>query len=430
MNIAFRNKNQGVVACLLTVLVLLMSSPLYAWKHGINSPKQVDRFYALNNQQPFWFTPNPFSAMIRARFMEVLDSVGQRALDKERYHYSDLKAVHIEGADSSAKLAEADRMFTDALLTYGRDLYQGGNITGVLSNDEVTGKYGGTDDDFLAQKLLSVTTVPAVDNYLTAIEFKHPDVTILENALLANPKGAKADQLRTTLNLYRWMKHYKFDKYIVVNIPAATLRLYEGDEMKLEMKVVVGKPETKTPRFSSFCKEVILYPYWNVPPSITSKELLPKFKKNPEAFETMNMQIVDKRGHVVDRGSVNLERYSGGDFPYTFRQYTGCDNALGVIKFNLTDPFDVYLHDTNNKLAFKKDARFLSHGCIRVEKPIDLANALLSNEVDEGLIRACVKGQEPITKRVAKPVPVFVLYMTADVHDGKIKYYKDIYGIL
>jgi murein L,D-transpeptidase YcbB/YkuD len=365
--------------------------------------------------------------MIREQFMQALDSAGQHGLDKERYHYSDLKE-RLANKDT-ASLMEVDKMFTDGIIAYSRDVYQGGDITNRLSSDEVTAKHGAGEDDLLLKKLLAVTSVPAVEPFLTSLERNEPVVKLLEDKLKTSMhnKSAKVDQLKVTLNTYRWIKHFNFDKYIVVNIPAATLRVYEGDEVKLEMKVVVGKPTTKTPRFSSYCREVILYPYWNVPKGIATKELLPKFRDNPDAFEAMHLQVVDAKGRVVS--GINVSNYSGY-FPYTFRQYTGCENALGVVKFNLTDPFDVYMHDTNNKQAFKKESRFLSHGCIRLEKPIDLANELLPNDVDAGFLKACVHGQSPISKRVPEAVPVFVLYMTADVVHGGVKYYKDVYNLM
>lgn len=415
-------------AWLVAVLLFMLCLPVFAAKRDLAYPITVDKFYVLNDQHPFWFTANPFSEMIRERFLAALDSSSLRGLDKERYHYSDIKSKMAK-VDSS-DIMRIDRLFTDGLVAYTKDVYQGGNVVERLANDEVSAKHAAADDSFVIQKLYAVNTVPAVDVYLASIERHEPVVLMLEDKYLRAmaTKSPKVDQLRATLNYYRWIKHFNFDNYIIVNIPAAKLRYYEGDEVKLEMKVVVGKTETKTPRFSSYCKEVVLYPYWNVPSSITAKELLPKFKKDPGAFESMNMQVVDKRGRVVN--GVDFSNYDRYDFPYIFRQYTGCDNALGVIKFNLTDPFDVYLHDTNNKLAFKKDARFLSHGCIRVEKPLELANILLNNEVDEGLIKACVHGQEPIYKKVRKPVPVFVLYMTADVASDSVHYYKDIYNLM
>ena len=159
-------------------------------------------------------------------------------------------------------------------------------------------------------------------------------------------------QLITSLQFYRWMHHFKFDKWIVVNIASATLRYYEVDSIKLRMKVVVGKPSTKTPRIAAYCNQVILYPYWNVPASIALNELLPEFKRDPGDVDALNMQVLDLKGNIIDHHKLNWKNYSRNYFPFRIRQSTGCDNSLGVMKFNLTSPFSVYLHDTNNKVAF------------------------------------------------------------------------------
>ncbi|MES2702023.1 MAG: L,D-transpeptidase family protein [Bacteroidota bacterium] len=418
-------------ALLLAISMLFLYMSRSSARQIYAYPTLVKQFYSLNSNQRFWFNSNPFSSMIRTRFLQVLDTASYHGLDKERYHYSEL-AGHISEADTNEQ-AKLDRLFTDGIIAYSKDMYQGGKITSLLSNDEVSPKHVAADDDYILTRLVTVTSLPAVEAYNNAMMRREQEILTLEQEYarqVAANNTKQAEQLKISLGMYRWLKHFNFERYILVNIPSATLRYYEGNEVKLEMKVVVGKPTTKTPRFSSYCKEVILYPYWNVPRSIVTKELFPKFKKNPAALNDMNMQVVDVKGRVLDENSIDWSAYDKFDFPYGFRQYTGCDNALGVIKFNLTDPFDVYLHDTNNKLAFKKDARFLSHGCIRVEKPVELANILLNNQVDEGMIRACIKDQSPIWKKVGKAVPVFVLYMPADVSADSVKYHKDIYKLL
>jgi murein L,D-transpeptidase YcbB/YkuD len=145
----------------------------------------------------------------------------------------------------------------------------------------------------------------------------------------------------------------------------------------------------------------------------------------------MNMQVIDRNGTVLDHHKMNWKNYSSKNFPYRFRQSTGCDNSLGVIKFNITDPYSVYLHDTNNKIAFFSGYRYYSHGCIRVEQPIELANVLLTGRADTSFLNACYKQQVPVPVDLLKPVPVFVIYSTAATDaSGKIKYYKDIYGLL
>ncbi len=197
------------------------------------------------------------------------------------------------------------------------------------------------------------------------------------------------------------------------------------------MKVVVGKPSTRTPRFAANCNQVILYPYWNVPASIAGKELLPKIKRNQGYIDELNMQLLDKDGNIVNHHRVNWEKYSSNYFPFRLRQSIGCDNSLGVIKFNLTSPFSVYLHDTNFKGAFLSDRRYFSHGCIRIEKPIELANYLLNNKIDSTFLSSCLKNQVPVPINLDKLVPVFVTYQTAVANDkGGITFYKDVYGLL
>ena len=234
-----------------------------------------------------------------------------------------------------------------------------------------------------------------------------------------------------SLNYFRWIHHFRFDKSIVINIASATLRYYEDDSVKLKMKVVVGKPATKSPRFAAYCNQLILYPYWNVPSSIALNELLPKFKRNPSVIDAMNMQVIDGNGKVVDHYKMNWHRYNKNYFPYRFRQSTGCDNSLGVIKFNITSPFSVYMHDTNNKTAFLSGYRFYSHGCIRLEQPIELGNLLLNNRLDTTFLQSCYKEQLPVPIDLLKPIPVFVIYSMAETDSiDRVKYYKDVYGLL
>jgi len=141
------------------------------------------------------------------------------------------------------------------------------------------------------------------------------------------------------------------------------------------------------------------------------------------------MQVIGDDDNAIDHLSIDWSKYDANNFPYHFRQCTGCSNSLGVIKFNLTDPFDVYLHDTNFKIAFLKDTRFLSHGCIRVEKPIELGNYLLNNKLDSNFLRACYKDQAPIPINLEKRVPVFVVYMATGIKEDSVIFYKDIYHL-
>lgn len=321
-----------------------------------------------------------------------------------------------------------DSNFTSAAVSLLRDLFQG-RVEKLISYDEIAHAFAGYTDSVILSTLVSAQDQPALLNNLI------PDANsyrLLSQQLLYHSSAGHADtakQLAAAVNIYRWIKHFRFSKYIVVNIPAANMRLYNYDSVLLEMKVVVGKPSTRTPRFSSWLDKVVLYPYWNVPASIATKELLPVFKRAPSKVAQMNMQILDKRGRIMAPNTLNWKSFHRGNFPYTIRQCTGCDNALGVLKFNLTDPFSVYMHDTNNKPAFTSDYRYLSHGCIRVSRPVDLGNALLNNKLDTAFLTACLKNEKPQEMPLAQPIPVFVVYATAEIKDDSLVYYKDIYRL-
>jgi L,D-transpeptidase YcbB len=143
------------------------------------------------------------------------------------------------------------------------------------------------------------------------------------------------------------------------------------------------------------------------------------------------MQVVDGSGRLVNHHQLNWSSFHAGYFPYILRQSTGCDNALGILKFNINTPYGVYLHDTNNKTAFLSGSRFYSHGCIRLEDPLALGNRLLSGKLDTAFLQSCFKEQKPVPVQVKKPVPVFVVYMPVSADEkGKLYYYKDVYKLM
>ncbi len=145
----------------------------------------------------------------------------------------------------------------------------------------------------------------------------------------------------------------------------------------------------------------------------------------------MGMQLLGSDGSIVDYHDLPWGTFTAANFPYRVRQVTGCGNALGVIKFGLTDPFDVYMHDTNLKEGFASPSRYYSHGCIRLEKPYLLATKLLDGALDTTVLTQCLKDQEPRQMILNEPVPVLVVYITAEPQeDEQLKWYKDIYHLL
>ena len=405
-------------------------------EYNLIHPDQVNAFYELNQHKLFWYNPGEQFHLLRIELKNILDSADNIGLKKNKYHLTELnKNIDTPFTDKDSLAAmQSDRIFTDAAIAYCKDIYQGLNISNWISYDEISNKYEDTDNNYLLSRLASLKTSKELVTYFYSLELADKEYIMLKTELQNQLKGEdvfKKLQLSTSLNLYRWIHHFHFDKYIIVNIGSATLRYYEYDSLLFRMKVVVGKPSTKTSRFAAYCNQVILYPYWNVPASIALNELLPKFKRNPNHVDELNMQLIDAKGKVIDPHKLNWKTYNKNYFPYRIRQSTGCDNSLGVIKFNLTSPYSIYLHDTNNKTVFKSATRYFSHGCIRLEEPVGLANKLLKNKIDKKFIESCLKDQIPVPINLDKPIPVFVVYMTAEI-DSKntLQYYKDVYSLL
>jgi hypothetical protein len=256
--------------------------------------------------------------------------------------------------------------------------------------------------------------------------------TILE--ALNIPIAQRLQQLQLAINYYRWLYCVMQNQpVIVVNIPAANLKVYRQNTVILNMRIIVGKRSTPTPTLASTVNEVILYPYWHVPNSIATKELLPLIKRNPGYINTGNYQVLNNSGRIVNPYSINWHALSRSYFPYTIRQSTGCDNSLGLLKLNFYNPFGVYLHDTPSKSLFALKKRFFSHGCMRMEKPMEIGHLVLKDNfiaIDTLEQKGCLINQSPITVNADVPMPVIVWYnpVSVDIATGRVIFYEDVYN--
>lgn len=246
------------------------------------------------------------------------------------------------------------------------------------------------------------------------------------------PLGTRLKELKQALNTMRWLSCIKtLQKIIVVNIPSANLLVYDRDTVILESRIIDGKRSTPTPTLCSKVTEVILYPYWMVPYSIATKELLPSIKRSIGTVNAGNYQVINLQGRVVDPYKIDWGSLSSSDFPYIIRQSTGCDNALGLVKLNFYNPYSVYLHDTPDKNLFSLNKRYFSHGCMRVEKAMKLARLVLKKNfvaIDTLEEKGCLYNQSPVSVPADEIIPVFVLYNTAWTDSsGKVSFHEDIY---
>jgi murein L,D-transpeptidase YcbB/YkuD len=238
-------------------------------------------------------------------------------------------------------------------------------------------------------------------------------------------------------NMKRWreLPNNLGARYVAVNIPNFTLDVIENEQLALHMKVVVGKmvEERNTPTFTANMTHLVLNPYWHVPKSIAEKELFPLSKKNPQYFAQNNFIVrrVPVEKQTPDPNATDGSTVAKTVYRYVLKQEPGPKNALGRVKFMFPNSYGVYLHDTPSKDFFNRSVRTYSHGCIRIEKPIDLAEYLLRGT--EKWTRSAILdtiGQQK-EKKVPLPeaIPVYIQYWTAWVDDkGLVQFRNDIYG--
>lgn len=230
----------------------------------------------------------------------------------------------------------------------------------------------------------------------------------------------------------RWVPIEPTTDYILVNIPQFKMHAYEKGKLAWSANVVVGKPGANTVIFTKELRYIVFSPYWNVPPGILSKEVLPGLKRGAGSYlARQNMEIVGASGKVVAPGSINFSKYSGGNFPYVVRQKPGGKNSLGKVKFLFPNEYNIYLHDTPARYLFGENKRSFSHGCIRISEPKHLAEWLLRDDsswTTQKIDDAMNAGKEKFVT-VKDKVPVFIVYFTAFVdHNGQLNFRDDVYG--
>jgi murein L,D-transpeptidase YcbB/YkuD len=252
---------------------------------------------------------------------------------------------------------------------------------------------------------------------------------------LNTPLTQRVDQLRLTLERWHWLPDRFTEPPIVVNIPEFRLRAYDsGENLVLTMNVIVGKAfRHKTPVFEKDMRFVVFRPYWNVPPSIQRSEIVPAVQKDRDYIAKKGFEVVTQGGQVVTSGAITddvLEQLRSGKF--AVRQKPGPTNALGLVKLMFPNEYNVYLHSTPVPQLFSQTRRDFSHGCIRVEKPAELAAWVLRDKPNWGIEQAQAamnSGRDNVQVNLTNPIPVLILYGTSFVDpEGQVHFFDDIYG--
>ena len=245
------------------------------------------------------------------------------------------------------------------------------------------------------------------------------------------PVGRRIDQIRVNLERARWLLRDVPASFVLADIAGFEVIVFRDGEPIWRSRVQVGKPYRRTPIFRATIAYLVLNPTWTVPPVILSKDTLPAIRRNPAYLAEKNLRVIDHQGREVDPRGIDWGQSSGKGFPYLLRQDPGPDNALGRVKFVFPNKHDVYLHDTPSKGLFERDVRAFSSGCIRVERPFELAELLLNDPLNwsREKIQAAVDGKQTRTVKLESPMPILLYYWTAQGQpDGNALFKTDVYG--
>ena len=252
-------------------------------------------------------------------------------------------------------------------------------------------------------------------------------------AALNVPAARRIQQIELNLERLRWLPREFGERYVMVNVPDFQLYAYDGGKQVFDMRVVVGEEyDQETPVFADTLTYVEFRPYWNVPRSIVVGEIAPRARERRNFLQANRYEVIPASGKAepVDPGSVDWDDAESKDFPYRIRQTPGPGNALGLVKFMFPNRFDIYMHDTPATHLFDEHRRAYSHGCIRLEHPDRFAEFVLAGqpEGDAGRIHELMNDGDMKQVRVKRPLPVYILYLTAFVRDGRVQYRDDVYG--
>ncbi|MGV3508441.1 MAG: L,D-transpeptidase family protein [Sphingobacteriaceae bacterium] len=405
----------------------------------LNYPNMTKGLYQENGFNYIWF--NAYKQVQLADAMMMLDCVIQYGLVPDSYHpreltYDNLQLISEDSTGKNLQLkAKMDLFLTDAIISFMVHLHFG-RINPFISKQKIDSKsFTGFRVDSVLKEALKFdfqTRVLSVQPGSPAYRSLQYYMRLAVGQYVGDCYEISEDTLKlVALNLerYKWQSE-PVRAYIDINIPSFTLTFKESRKSH-DFKVIVGKPSNPSPVLISNITSFNTAPDWNVPYNIFKNELLPKILRDPSYLDRNKFTIYSKTGIYIEPSAANLKLIRANPSNYLIRQSSGCDNALGSIVFYFNNPYSVYLHDTPQPSLFNNQYRALSHGCIRVERPKELATLLLkataAPEYAYPKISDAMDKYQKFTYTFKKPVPIVVRYITCEVKDDALAIHKDIY---
>jgi len=357
--------------------------------------------------------------------LSVLERADEDGLEPRDY----LSAIpkNVQGLTGNELIA-SELYLSQSFWRFARDL-SAGRTTPAVSEPDIVISRKKTD----VQGWLKRASRRGPGKVIAELRPAHPQYLALRK-LLANtrPDTARSRQIIVNMERWRWLPRSLGKRHIIVNQAAFEMLLNENGKQLDRRRVVVGKPYHKTPMFSHAVQYAEFNPTWTVPRSIAGNEILPKLRRDPGYLERNNYKVYTSwkaDAPAMNPLSVDWHSVRSKDFPYRIVQQPGDNNALGQVKFLFPNKFKVYLHDTQAKNLFEKSERAFSHGCIRVEKPLEFAEKLFGRRtLSQSKINKILNEKETRRVNLRKPVPVHLAYFTVWIIGGKAVFHKDVYG--
>jgi murein L,D-transpeptidase YcbB/YkuD len=432
-------------------------------KKKYKNPKFLQAFYEANDYEPAILMKNLPNQTLKEA-VGVLAQAAQHGLDPELFATSKLNELLAKIYDKKAikNVDDAYTLLVELELTAANSLtnYSDAIQFGVISPRRIYAQYYTATKRPDSASFLSVFHTANIKKFLDSIQPKDKQYLTLQKALQDHViiPGSSTEEseriFKVNLERLRWKNRPTEEKYVWVNIPDFSLDVIENGKSVLNMKVCVGEGRNEdntdrlreydendlkkdrpfnreTPQLKSMIHSVQVNPVWNIPESIATNEISKFAAKDPYYLSNNNIDVFLDGKLIEDPETIDWNDASVGK-TYTFKQRPGDDNSLGKIKFLFNNQSSVYLHDTPAKAAFNQKMRAVSHGCVRLEKPLELAEALFGNGSKYNKIKQEMASQSPVATDIALPkkVPVYLAYFTCWVDEsGKLQYRKDIYGL-
>ncbi|MGE5393486.1 MAG: L,D-transpeptidase family protein [Candidatus Saccharibacteria bacterium] len=389
---------------------------------------RLERFYKTINQPLFWFS-NEKNIQKAGQWLKVLESREVRNLgfNTDPTVTGQLLSTITNSKSLNSQTKEkADKDISALVLRFLKYLHEGEPL---FQYDA----FNVNRDSLYVNQLIESQRKGSVETMVSTLDCKDFDYLALKKYLkdsVSDKASIMAKKIWLSMNYRRYLAANNDKEMIIVNIPDAHAVYYRNKLPTVKMKVVPGKKDDPTPAMASYITSIITFPPWKVPQSIAVDEILPKVQQDPGYLEKNNFVVVDAKGNEVDPKELKWEGYDKDNFPYYFQQLPGPDNSLGVIKFNLKNPLNIYLHATSWQGAFEQKSRFLSHGCVRLERPFDLANAILRGQIEREELAKVRDSIQTREYQIKRKIPTYLIYMPAIVKGKKVVLLNDIYGLV